>query len=201
MLVSRLLLRLVRGATGYLSNVDFGSTVAGRIKMYDMLYKAGAYPFNAAVTLAAQPALTRVPGSDYSSLQIWIECVTAFTGIPVITVTYTNEAGTTGRTTGAVTWVAATVGRMLQLPLQAGDKGVQKIESVTSITATVGTFNVLIMRRLWSARVRANNDGDTHGPDKTGMPQTYVDSALYPIVATDSTLSGVPELQLSVING
>jgi hypothetical protein len=189
------------GNNGYLSNVDFGSTVPGRIKMYDMLYKAGAYPFNAAQTLAAQPALTRVPGTIYTGLQLWVECVTAFTGIPTITITYTNEAGTAGRTTGAVTWVAATVGRMLQLPLQAGDKGLQKIESVTSITATVGTFNVLIMRRLWSARVRAANDGDTHGPDKTGMPDVYEASALYPIIATDSTLSGVPELQLSVING
>jgi len=135
-------------------------------------------------------------------LQLWLECVTAFTGSQSIAITYTNQSGTTGRSTGTVaTGVAPTVGRMFQMPLQAGDTGVQKIESVTSTVATVGTFNVLVMRRLWSGRVRIANDGDTHGPDKTGLTQIFATSALYPIIATDSTSTGVPELQIGVING
>lgn len=63
-------------------------------------------------------------------------------GSQSIAVTYTNQDGVTGRTTGtiAATGVAPIVGRMLQLPLQAGDTGVQKIESVTSTVSTAGTF-------------------------------------------------------------
>ncbi len=192
--------------TGYLEAIDFGSTVACRLRLYDMLFKAGAYAFNAAVTLAAQPSfssrVTLNGSADYKGVQIWLETVTAFTGLQSIAVTYTNQDGTAGRTTGTIaTGVAPTVGRLLQLPLQAGDTGVQKIESVTSTVATVGTFNVLLLRRLWSARVKIANDGDTHGPDKTGMTVLFADSALYMMIAPDSTATGIPEISASIMNG
>jgi hypothetical protein len=191
------------GATGYISNIDFGSSVACRMELYDMLFKAGAYAFNAATTLASQPSYSaRIPGADYGGTQIWLETVTAFTGNQSIAVTYTNQSGTTGRTTGTIaTGVAPTVGRMLQLPLQAGDTGVQKIESVTSTIATVGTFNVLVLRQLATMRVRIINDGGSKGPDLTGLSQLFDTSALYALVATDSTSSGVPEMQIGVVNG
>ncbi len=190
--------------SGYINAVDFGSTVACRIRVYDLLWKGGAYAFNANVTLSSQPSYSsRVPGgTDFAGLQIWIEAVTAFTGNQSIAVTYTNQAGTTGRSTGTIaTGVAPIVGRMLQLPLQAGDTGVQKIESVVSTVSSAGTFNVLVMKRLWSARIRVANDGDTHGPDKTSLMDVYADSALYPIICPDSTATGIPELQIAVING
>jgi hypothetical protein len=191
------------GNTGYVNTVDFGNSVACRLRLYDCLWKGGAYAFNAAQTLSAQPSYSaRLPGGDYTGTQIWLECVTTFTGLQSIAITYTNQAGTTGRTTGTVaTAVAPTLGRLFQMPLQAGDSGVQKIESVTSTVATVGTFNVLVMRRLWSGRVRLVNDGDTHGPDKTGLVQLFDTSALYVMAATDSTATGVPELQIGVCNG
>lgn len=190
-------------AVGYVSNVDFGSSVACRLALYDRLFLAGAYAFNANTTLAAQPSYSgRVPsGTDYSNTQIWIECVTAFTGNMSIAVTYTNQAGTAGRTTGTVaTGVAPTLGRCIQLPLQAGDTGVQKIESVVATIATVGTFNVMVLRPLWSGRCRIANDGDVHDLLKTGMPQVFATSALYALVNTDSTASGVPEIEIQIAN-
>ena len=191
------------GATGYIGTLDFGSSVASRFRIYDMLWKGGAYAFNASVSLSSQPSYSaRIPGGDYKGTQIWLETVTAFTGNQSIAVTYTNQDGVAGRTTGTIaTGVAPTVGRMRQLPLQDGDTGVQKIESVTSTVATVGTFNVLVLRYLASGRIRINNDGDTKGPDKLGLPIVYDTSALFVMVATDSTSSGVPELQISIING
>lgn len=193
------------GNTGYLNTVDFGNTVACRFSIFDLLWKGGAYAFNANVTLSAQPSYSaRVPGgTDFTGLQIWIEAVTAFTGNPSIAVTYTNQSGTTGRTTGTIaTGAALTVGRMMQLPLQAGDTGVQKIETVVVTVATAGTLNVLVMRPLWTqGRVRLVNDGDKHGPDKTGLPIVYATSALYVAIATDSTSSGVPEIEMQVVNG
>ena len=62
------------GATGYLAQVDFGSSVASRLKLFDMVFKAGAYTFNANVTLSAQPSYSaRMPGGVYEDTQIWIE--------------------------------------------------------------------------------------------------------------------------------
>ncbi len=190
-------------ATGYLAQVDFGSSVAARLKLFDMLFKAGAYAFNANTTLAAQPSYSsRVSGgTDFSDTMIWIECVTAFTGNMSVAVTYTNQAGTTGRTTGTVALgTAPTLGRMVQLPLQAGDTGVQKIESVVATVATAGTFNVLVLRPLWSGRAKIANDGDVHDLAKTGMPVVYADSALIMVVAADSTATGIPEIELVVAN-
>lgn len=192
------------GATGYIGNITFGNTVTSRITLFDCLFKAGAYAFNANTTLASQPSYSGrvIGGTDFTNTEIWIEAVTAFTGNQSIAVTYTNQSGTAARTTGTIaTGVAPIVGRMLQLPLQAGDTGVQKIESVVSTVSTVGTFNVLVLRRLWSGRVPVANSGDVHDFLKTGMPQIFADSALMAIVQPDSTATGIFELVAEVING
>jgi hypothetical protein len=190
------------GATGYLAQVDFGSSVACRMKLFDMVFKAGAYAFNANTALAGQPSYAaRMPGGSYGDTQIWIEAVTAFTGNPTFTITYTNQAGTTGRTATLAAGLAPAIGRMLQIPLQAGDTGIQKIDNVQCTVATVGTFNVLVLRPLWSGRCKIANDGDVHDLAKTGMPVVFADSALVLAVAPDSTATGVPELEMVIANG
>ena len=188
---------------GYLSDVDFGCTAACRLAIFDRLFAAGAYNFNDAVTLASQPSFGgRVPNSNYAGLQLWFEAVTTFTGNFSLAVTYTNQAGTAGQTTGTVAMgVAPTVGSMIQLPLQSGDTGIQKIESVTGTVSSAGTFNVLILRPLWNGRVAAVNGGDCHGPDRTGLPQVYGDSALQVTLVSDTTSSGLPDLQMCIVSG
>jgi len=187
---------------GYLSAVDFGNTVACRMTLYDRLFQAGAYNFNDAITLTAQPSFGgRVPSSNYAGLQIWLECVTAFTGNQSIAVTYTNQAGTAARTTGTIALgLAPTVGSMFLLPLQAGDTGVQKIESVTSTAASAGTFNIVVARPLWNGRVPGVNFGECHGPDRTGLPQLFTDSALCVMLNADSTSSGLPDLSFDIVS-
>lgn len=199
------------GATGYLAQVDFGSTVACRMKLFDVLFKAGAYGFAAGTsTLTAQPSYaSRVPGGDFTDTQIWIEVSTAFaTGTAWrAQVTYTNQAGTAGQSGIVLPATAAaglTLGRMYQLGLAAGDTGVQKIESVIvtngGTAMTAGAFNVLVLRPLWSGRCRVNNDGDTHGPDKTMLPQVFADSALMLAINADGTSSGIPEIEFVIAN-
>lgn len=190
------------GATGYLAQVDFGSSVACRMKLADMVFKAGAYAFNANTALTGQPSYaSRMPEGSYNDTQLWIEAVTAFTGNPTFTITYTNQSGVAGRTATLAAGLAPTVGRMLQIPLQAGDSGIQTITNVTCSVATVGTFNALVLRPLWSGRCRTANDGDTHDLTKTGMPIVFPDSALFLMIAADSTATGIPELELVIVNG
>ena len=189
---------------GYLTRAEASSPVACRIGVYDLLWKGGAYSFNSNVTLSAQPSYSsRVPGgTDYKGTELWLETVTAFTGNQSIAVTYTDQDGNAGATTGTIaTGVAPTLGRMLRLPFATGDTGIQKVESVVSSVATVGTFNVLVMRKLWEGRIRAANDQIVHGPDLTGMPQLFADSALIVVVTADSTATSLPEVVLDVANG
>ncbi|MDD5762178.1 MAG: hypothetical protein PHP88_06665 [bacterium] len=190
-------------AVGYLSKVEFGNTVASWFDLFDRLFVAGAYAFNANTTLSAQPSFSgRVPGgTDYKGLQLWVEAVTPFTGNLSIAVTYTNQDGTTGKTTGTVaTGIAPILGRCIQLPLAAGDSGISKIESVVATVATAGTFNLMVLRPLWSGRIMLANGGDVHDLLRTGMVQLFADSALYPLITADSTATGIPEMAIEVAN-
>lgn len=192
------------GAVGYLTNVEFANIVASRITIYDLLWKAGAYAFNASTTGQTPASYSaRVPGgTDFTNTEIWVEQVTAATGNQAVNVTYNNQSGTTGRSTGAVGIGAApTVGRMWPLPLQAGDSGVQGVTGVVGSVATVGTFNVLVCRPLWTGRVIAANYGDLHDYMRVGMPRVFDTSALAIMVNADSTSTGTPELMLTIANG
>lgn len=191
------------GATGYLTRVEFSNTVASKLALYDCLFSCGAYAFNANTTLASQPSyVSRLPSvGGYSTTEIWVEAVTAFTGIPSVAVTYTNQSGTAGRSTGTVAAPAALiVGRMYRLPLQAGDIGVQSIQTIVGSVATAGTFNVHVMRRLWQGRVRIANDGAVHDMLSTGAPILYDTSALRCIVTADGTATGNPDISFEIAN-
>lgn len=196
---------------GYLSKVEYYSSVLCRLEIADMLFKAGAYSFTGGTTnLSAQPAISSrcpdYPGSGTvfgNGNEIWIEVSTAFaTGTAwQVRVTYTNSAGTTGRTSiisAAQAAAALTLGKMFQLALQAGDSGVQKIESVIvtngGTAMTAGNFNVLIIRPLWFNRVTVANGGDINDMLRTGLPIVYTDSALILIVTADSTSTGLPDV-------
>ena len=181
-----------------------------------MLFKAGTYAYNSGTTnLSSQPAISsRCPdytgGSTFGNgCEIWVEVSTAFaTGNSwQIQVTYTNSAGTTGRTSiisAAQAAAALTQGKMFQLALQAGDTGVQKIESVIATNGgtamTAGAVNVLIMRPLWFNRVAIANGGGINNLLDTGMIQIYNDSALYLIVQPDSTSTGLPYVTIEIAN-
>jgi len=70
-----------------------------------------------------------------------------------ITASYTNQAGTAGRTTLAIPFGGSgnnTAPRMLILPLAAGDTGVRSVESVTTAggTGLVSNFGVTLFKIL-----------------------------------------------------
>jgi hypothetical protein len=195
------------GRDGYLGRVYYGSSVAERMDLYDRLFAAGAYAFNADITLAAQPSfVSRVPlGGDgqanYAGLELWVEAVTVFTGTPSVQVNYLDQDGEAGDT-GAVSLVASMpVGRCYRLPLAAGDSGVRQITRVRGTVATVGTFNVMVLRPLWMGKAFTVNAGNVHGPLDTGFPKIYDDSALYVLLSADSTAVGLPVIEAQIATG
>ena len=191
------------GAAGLISRFSAYGSVPGNLLIYDRLFVCGAYAFNANTTGQTPTSFSsRVPGgTDFTDTQIWLEQVTAGTGVQNVAVTYLDQ-GNVSSTTGTVAAPAAMiVGRCFQLPLAAGDTGVQGVTGVVGSVATAGTFNILVVRPIWSGRVKIANDGDVHDYAKTGMPIIYADSALMMLVAPDSTATGIPELELVIANG
>jgi hypothetical protein len=188
------------GGKGYITKIMYKNDRACTIKLVDVLFKAGAYAYNANQALSGQPSYSsRVPGgTDYAGLELWVEAVTAFTGNMAPTIQYTDQDGNSG-TTGSVTLgFAPIIGRMAQLPLASGDNGLRSVTNVACGTATVGTFNVLVVRPLWEGDIRIANAGAVHSLLETGMPEVFADSALGIFVAGDSTSSGIPSVTIEI---
>jgi hypothetical protein len=200
-------------ALGYITNIQAGWNIAGRLMLVDRLFHAGQYAFTAGTTtLATQPSYSgRVPGgTDFTGCEIWIEVTVAFvTGTAwQVQVTYTNQAGTAARSSIILPATAAaglTQGRMYQLGLQAGDTGVQKIESVIvtngGTAMTAGNFNVLVLRPLVHLRIDGANMGKEKDFLSLGGPQMFATSALQWLVNGDGSTSGIPEILMEISNG
>lgn len=135
-------------------------------------------------------ALTRYTGGDGVMIGLTIYSQVGTTGTTV-TASYTNQAGTSGRTTPAVAFGATSFregGRLILLPLQAGDTGVQAVASVTlaASTATAGNFGVTLFKPL--VAVLAQDQSGVVASDFItgsmggGIPEVVDDACLYPIV-------------------
>lgn len=200
------------GATGYLTRVAYACSVACRLELWDKLYAVGITTAQLGtlqtLTLSSQPSISsRIPGgTDYVGLRIFVEITTTMSATATtINVTYTNENGTTGRTVAATSGSLSgfVAGRWVELGLQAGDRGVQKIESVVigGATNAAGALNVIIARRLWQNRVITANFSGSDSLDRTGMPVVWADSAIVACVIADSTSSGIVDLEFEIANG
>ena len=192
--------------------MEFGSSVACCFDLYDRVFAAGAYAYTGQTnTLSSQPSYSgRIINSNYGGLQVWMEVTTAFvTGTAwTVRITYTDQDGNTGIAGVDLPTMAAAalpVNRMYQLPLAAGDSGIQKIESVIvtngGTAMTAGAFNVMVLRPLWFGRVICANGGDVHDLLKTGLPQIFDTSALYMILYADSTAVGLPDCTFQIAMG
>lgn len=189
------------GATGYLSRLEYSSTVACRIQLFDCLWKGGPYAFNANQAITMPSISARVPGADYRGLEIWAEQVTTATLNQTWNVSYNDEGGAGGTTGATGIGAAPTVGRCWQLPLAAGDSGVTAITNAQGGTGSAGTTNILLLRPLAQVRINTANYGDVLDMLRLGFPQIYDTSALMCLVAADSTSLGNPDITVEIASG
>jgi hypothetical protein len=172
--------------------LEAASSSAGRIMVHDRLWQAGPFSINTTTTFASQPSYAgRIPNSDYSGLQLWIEG-NAQSGTPGITVTYTNQSGVAGRsTTFTMTSLGGAAGSV-QVPLASGDSGVQKVESISlTNVAGSGTVNLFVARPLLWGRIEQNNGYmRSEGLENTGMPQVFSDTAFAVMFCSNTTAFG-----------
>lgn len=196
----------------YLARLAIQNTVLCTVRLYDRLWVGGAYAFNASIATVSPSWASRVSynggAADYNGLELWVEQVTAGTLVQSVNVTYTNQAGTTGRTTGAIAAPAAmAVARCFQLPLAAGDSGIQAIgngasPSVVGTVASAGTFNLMVLRPICDIYVPANTTVMLNWAD-LALPEIFNDSAIYPLLYNNAgTASGtVNVFDLMLANG
>jgi hypothetical protein len=126
--------------------------VPGTLVLYDRLLHIGG--LNGTVTTAQTVGGTLTRNTGGVGNMMWAEIYTNIGATArTLTASYTNQAGTSGRTSiatpiGATGFLEAT--RVLLMPLASGDTGVQAVASVTlsATTGTAGNFGVTVAKPL-----------------------------------------------------
>jgi hypothetical protein len=138
------------------------SSVVNTFEAIDLLwYNTGLVvttTTNQAITSGAMPARDNNGSTNGDGLRIALYALTALGNAAAVantTVSYTNSAGTAGRTatfSGSVGFQAPAtpvIGTWMPFTLQAGDTGVRTIEGITlGTTYTSGTMSLIVYRPL-----------------------------------------------------
>lgn len=133
------------------------SSIGGQaVILVDMLNVSGGLSgivTTAQTTNLPTAALTRFTSGEGVMIGL---CIWTFVGgtSTTVTVSYTNQAGTPGQISTVTqiggSNIANNAGRMIPIPLAAGDTGVRSVESVTlaGTTGTAGNFGVCLFKPL-----------------------------------------------------
>jgi hypothetical protein len=141
----------------WLTGCGAATAQAGVFMLYDRLFEIGGLSGTSISAQAVQgnpasPALTRY--TDGVGVRAAVEIYTAIGATArTITMSYTNEAGTSGQTSLA-TGIGGTglneAQRWIPLALAAGDTGIRAIDTVTlsATTGTAGNFGIVIYKPI-----------------------------------------------------
>lgn len=182
-------------------------------QIYDRLWGAGAISVasTGTTTFSSQPSYAaRVPAEEgYQCIGAFVEIVTGTSGSFSVSIGYANEDGTSGRTSPTQTCTASSAaGRLTALPLQAGDRGVSRIDSITVVSTLAGTtVNIVALRRVCDIggleRIGKTGQGtvQSFGWGDLGAPVIFSSSCL--MVGTAPTFSSVQPLAtiLTIVEG
>lgn len=137
------------GDDAYLAHLTMASDDTGMATLYDRLVHTSG--LNGTLTTAQAintAALTRYTSG--AGVEAWLEFYTTVATSRTATISYTNQAGTAGRTGTLTTGTNPPASRMIPFALEAGDTGVRSVESLTlsGSTGAVGDFGITLLRRL-----------------------------------------------------
>jgi hypothetical protein len=148
-----------------------------------------------AITSPTWPARDASATTLGERVMLALEC-SAATGnggaITNTTVSYTNSAGTSGRTATLTSFPAtAAVGTWVQLNLAAGDTGVRSVQSITLGTSYVsGAIHLVAFRLVARMPMPTANTGTDRGPFDLALPSVWDSSVLGALVLPQATAVG-----------
>lgn len=185
----------------YLARLFFlSANAATDVQIHDRLAHMGglsgtvttAQTVNVDVSGSTSNLANRRGDSNYSDVQWWLEWYTD-TGASAVTatVTYTNAAGTSGRTTTVS--LAATMRASRILPIIGnGGEFIQSVQSVqlSATTGTAGSFGVTATRALTGMSLGLANSGIVYDWAMLGLPRVHDDACLFGVMIPGTTSSG-----------
>lgn len=175
--------------------IAVSSAAASTITLADRLWHNGGFTITStsaqSITSPTWPARDVDGSTNGNGVFLAMEIsATTGAGTPTITVSYTNSDGTAGRSATNLDATAASsvAGSFYRIGLQAGDKGVRSVQSVTlSATWTSGTMNLVAYRPIVTVATGGADAPGTADALTGGFPPIYNDSVLWPYFSTGST--------------
>lgn len=202
------------GAKSYIARAFLiSNTSSADIWLQDRLAHCGgllgnvtsAQAVNVDVSDTGDNMVARRGATDYSGVQWWLEIYTDIgtTGVTA-TVTYTNAAGTPGRTTTVTIGGASPSNRAGRMFPIIGNNGeyIQSIQSIQhATTGTAGNYGITATRALTNVSLGLANSGVVYDWLLLGAPQVPDDAAIFAIVICGTTFSGTLNGSAKLIQG
>lgn len=197
-------------AQGYLSRIEAFNTVVGQLGLYDILFIAGPVTIpttgTTVTTLTSQPSFTaRLPedafgNPDWATTELWAWPTVAWSNHAHSMFASYRDQDDNDSVTPTVSTQNRIVGRTLRLPFADGDNGCRRLNGFTlnGVTSATGSVNVAVVRRIWQGRIPILNTMLTWGPDLTGMPEVFANSAFACWFQPDSSNSGTPQFNFEI---
>lgn len=185
----------------YLTALEMAASVNHTHQLFDVLWvNSGIVVTTTTAQAIAQPAL---PARDVNGATAGEGCMiamlttTANTNAAAIantTISYTNSDGVAGRTAtlsaiaGSQIPISPVIGTLVWFNLQAGDKGVQSIQSITLGTSLVaGAVSLMITRDIATIGTTIPNVSSSKRFDKPGVRLFNGSCLLHCILASATT--------------
>jgi len=176
--------------------------VSCALHFYDRLWhNSGLSATSTSAQTVNSVALTR-PDANGDDVEAWWHVYSAAgSGNPTsVTISYTNQAGTSGRTGTLSNFVAsAPTHRTLPFTLQSGDTGVRSIQSYTqNVSLGSGTIGLVLRRKIVTLIAPVSNNVAMADGFALGLPLVNDDACIELIahIAANSTLNGVGNFTL-----
>jgi hypothetical protein len=140
----------------YLAGVEMAMTDEGLFTIYDRLVHTSGLSGTVTTAQTVNSAALPSRATGGANVEAWIEVYTAIGATSrTLTVSYTNQDGTSGRSGTVTVAISMKAGEMRPIALQGGDTGVRSVENVTwsGTTGTAGDFGITLLRRIASVAV------------------------------------------------
>lgn len=208
--------------TSYVGQVPFPSAVGGEnvylagfeavqaanvgsLILYDRLWHNSGLSATTATTQTVNsvtlPARDNNGSTNGERVMVFFQTYTALTTSVSVSISYTNSAGTSGRTGTLTTVAASVVGQLVPMTLQAGDTGVRSIQSVTHATMTAGTYGLVMARLIARVGTPVANVGVMKGVYDLGLPRMYDNSVPFIVANTTGTAVGITDCVITYAQG
>lgn len=186
----------------YLARLQAMATQPGTLLLCDRLWHNGGFTITStgaqSITSPTWPARDNAGATAGAGILIGCEVSAATgSGTPTLTLAYTNSGGTASRSAVNLdaTVASSAIGAFYRIGLQAGDLGVQSVQSLTlSATWTSGTINLVAYRVLAALELTAANTPNAIDALTGGFPSIWngvVPFLIFiPSTTTASNISG-----------